>query len=204
MVDFSNHKQPDMSSFALPFLSDLYLYYLGEKYILDDLKEEINDAVSKKEISDENVLDVAIVAEQSKVHDQFSDKLFDRVGIFLLKKFAGDLDKALEFFSQCEATATPAKGLALMKVMARMKNMTPPLCENCKAYPCMDGMGVTKLNFVAGARVRNVSGKGYSEVDRLNRIIEHMGQFSAVMKDGALQSGWILSPAYYKYKCPQV
>ena len=126
LIDFIYNKQPIMSDFDLYFLSSLF--YLAEKYDISALKKEIIATIINKEISDENVLNVAIIAEESIVLEEFSDNLYDRVAMFLLKKFAGQLSNVFEFFSHVEATQV--NGLVLLKVMARMKNMTPLLCIN--------------------------------------------------------------------------
>jgi len=196
MIDFVYNKNPFVSSYELQFLSSLF--YVAEKYNISALKNEIIASIIKKEVLDENVLDIAIIAEMNVIQAEFSERLYDRVAQFLMKKFAGKLNNAIEYFSQTEATQ--ANGLVLLKAMARMKTISPPLCENCKAYPCMDGVGVSKANFVSGAKVAN-TGRGCNEVDKLVRIIDHMNQFTAVMKDGDIQCGWSLSPAYYVYKC---
>ena len=196
LVDYIYNKQPIMSNYDLHFLSSLF--YLAEKYNISALKNEIIATIFNKEISDENVLSVAIIAEETIVLEEFSDSLYDRVAMFLLKKFAGKLTNVFEFFSQIKATEV--NGLALLKVMAKMKNMTPPLCENCKAYPCMGGEGITKSNFVPGASVVS-KGIGSADVDKLLRTQDYMNQFTAVMKDGGIQSGYSLNPNYYMYKC---
>jgi len=197
MVDFIYNKQPDVSMHGLPFLGNLF--YLAEKYNISALLNEIIKVISRKQICDESVLDIATVAEDYVFLEQFSETLYESVAVYLLKKFAGKLDKAIDFFWQVQPNQV--NGLALLKVMSKMKEVVPPICDNCKAYPCMDGEGLTKSNFVPGARVVNRNGKGSSEVDRLVRIIEHMCQFVAVMKDGGTAAGFMLKPDYYMYNC---
>ena len=197
MVDFIYNKQTDLSIYDLDFLSKLY--YLAEKYNISALRCEIITTISQRQICDKNVLDVAIVAELNVAHNLFSETLYESVCLFLLKKFAGKLNKALNFFSQVEPTQ--AHGLVLLKVMAKMKNLVPPVCDNCKAYPCIDGEVLTKTNFVVGARVVNKDYQGCPEVDTLDRLIEHMSQFAAVMKDGRVSVGYCLR--FYMFRCPQ-
>ena len=136
LVDFIYNKQPIMSNYDLHFLSSLF--YLAEKYNISALKNEIIVTICKKEICDENVLDVAILAEKCIVLEEFSDNLYDRVAMFLMKKFDGKATNVFNFFSLTEATQ--ANGLVLMKLMARMHNMTSLACENCKASPCIDAV----------------------------------------------------------------
>jgi len=197
MLDFIYNKQSDLSMYDLYFLSKLY--YLAEKYNISAFRSEIISTISQKQVCDENVLDVAIVAELNVAHDMFSETLYERVAVFLLRKFAGKLSNAFDFFSRVEPTQ--ANGLVLLKVMAKMKNVVPPVCDNCKAYPCIDGEELTKANFVVGARVVNKDDRGNEDVDTLDRIIEHMSQFAAVTKSGRVSVGHLLR--YYMYRCSQ-
>ena len=184
-----------MSNYDLHFLSSLF--YLAEKYNISALKNEIIVTICKKEICDENVLDVAILAEKCIVLEEFSDNLYDRVAMFLMKKFDGKATNVFNFFSLTEATQ--ANGLVLMKLMARMHNMTSLACENCKASPCIDGVGITRDNFAAGARVVSRVNGG-QDVYKLLRVLDN-NKFSAVNKDGVLRAVWSLNPEFYAYKC---
>ena len=91
------------------------LYYLSEKYNIVDLRTEIIASIKVHKISEENVLDVAILAEENILHQPLSEVLYDTATFFLMKKFDGKLSQATE-----------VHGLVLMKIMARMKNLTPP------------------------------------------------------------------------------
>jgi len=197
MLDFIYNKQSDLSMYDLYFLSKLY--YLAEKYNISALRNEILSTISQKEVCDENVLDIAIVAELNVAHEMFSETLYESVAVFLLRKFAGKLSNAFDYFSHVEPTQ--AHGLVLLKVMAKMKNVVPPVCDNCKAYPCIDGEELTKANFVVGARVVCKDDRGSPEVDTLDRIIEHMSQFAAVTKDGSVSVGYSLR--FYMFRCSQ-
>jgi len=197
MLDFIYNKQSDLSMYDLYFLSKLY--YLAEKYNISALRNEILATISQKQVCDENVLDIAIVAELNVAHDTFSETLYESVAVFLSRKFAGKLSNAFDFFSHVEPTQ--AHGLVLLKVMAKMRNLVPPVCDNCKAYPCIDGEELTKANFVVGAKVVPKDHRGSPEVDTLDRIIEHMSQFAAVTKNGSVQAGFTLR--FYRFRCSQ-
>ena len=119
MVDFIYNKKPDWKDCDLAFLC--LLYYLAEKYNIIDLRTEIIASIKVHKISDENVLDVAILAEENILHQPLSEVLYDTATFFLMKKFDGKLSQAIEFFSGSEATEV--HGLVLMKIMARMKNL---------------------------------------------------------------------------------
>jgi len=194
MVDCIYNKQPDVSIHEFNFLGKLF--HLAEKYCLNALKTEIINAISKKKICDVNLLDVVTVAEENVYHELFSEKLYERVAKYLLGKYAGNSEIAINFFSQVDID-----DLVLSKLMSKMKTVKLPVCFNCKSCPCMDGEGVTKANFVPDAKVVNRNGNGSSEVDKLVRVIDHMNQFVARTKSGRTVAGYTLNPAYYIYKC---
>jgi len=197
MIDCIYNKQIDISMHGFRFLGKLF--YLAEKYCLSALQTEIIKVISKKKICDENIFDVVAVAEENVYHELFSETLYERVAKYLLGKFAGNFEIAINFFSQAEAIQVD--DLVLSKVTSKMKNVKLPVCYNCKSCPCLDGEGVTKDNFVPEAKVVNRNGNGSAEVDKLLRVIDHMNQFVARTKNGKTVAGYTLNPAYYMYKC---
>jgi len=196
MIDFVYNKQPDLNKYDLRFLS--LLYYLGDKYNIVDLRDKIIVTISsKQEITNENVIEVALLAEENSVHEKLSETLYDVVACFLVKKFGGKLINAINMFSQTEATE--AHGLVLMKTMAKMAKFI--LCSNCQSSTCRNGVGVTRENFMPGAKVTGVNQRGNEQIDRLIDIHAYSDQFAGIMKNGIPSTPFTLDPTYYVYNC---
>jgi len=198
MINFIYNKKPDWNNYDLTFLSQLY--YLAEKYNIGELRIEIIASIETRQITDENVLDVAILAEENILHQPLSDSLYEVATIFLMKKFDGKLNNAIEFFSGSEASEV--HGLVLMKIMARMKNTEcsiPLKCKNCKSSPCLDGQGLTFGNFVTGAEVILINGNGHHKIKLIHA--NDYRSFSASLTDGTTKNGLTLDPLYVAFKC---
>ena len=197
MIDFIYNKHSDLKVYDLTFLSQLY--YLGEKYNIEDLRNRIIAAIPEFKILDENVLDVAILAEEYILHEPLMEALYKAATCFLWRKFAGQLSLVIDFFSQIEVTEV--HGVVLMKMMARMKKLppAPSKCENCNTIPCLNGVGLTSENFVAGARMLPKSG-GLSNIDKLINIGgSRPNRFTGSLTDGSVAE--FLTFRYYAYKC---
>eukprot|EP00092_Neocalanus_flemingeri_P063817 GFUD01077290.1.p1 GENE.GFUD01077290.1~~GFUD01077290.1.p1 ORF type:complete len:278 (-),score=70.22 GFUD01077290.1:20-853(-) len=149
MVQYIYHKKLDWMEYDLSFLSSLY--YLAEKFIIEELREEIIASIPKHEVSEENVLDMAILAEDNLHHQPLSDALYEAAASFLQHKFDGKLENVYNFCSEIESSQ--ANGLVLLKMLAKMKVLQSPKCENCKQTPCLNGQLLTRENFVPGATV---------------------------------------------------
>eukprot|EP00092_Neocalanus_flemingeri_P000053 GFUD01000055.1.p1 GENE.GFUD01000055.1~~GFUD01000055.1.p1 ORF type:complete len:260 (-),score=57.82 GFUD01000055.1:16-795(-) len=163
MVDFVYNKQLDWKDYDLDFLSSLY--YLGEKYFIEELKKDILTFIPQFEVSMENVREVAILAEQNIHHQPFSEALYDTLATFLKIKFNGNLMNALDFCLDYEATE--AQGLVLFEMIV----LSEPKCANCQKSSCLNGQNVTVQNYVPGSRVvpnqRIAIVFGCSEVEKL-------------------------------------
>jgi len=116
MIDFIYDKKISFADLDLKFLSSLY--YLADKYDIQDLSREIIASLPSHEITNDNVLEVAILAEENCHHQLLSESLYELATAFLLKKFAGKVNNVFKFFSESEATEM--NGLVLMKMLARM------------------------------------------------------------------------------------
>lgn len=198
MIDFIYNKHVDIGEYDLVFTSQLY--NLAEKYNIQDLRREIIASIPKHDMTDENVLDVAILAEENIHHKPLCEELYTAATGYLMKKFDGKLDNAVEFISHTEATQ--ANGLVLIKMITRMKEM-PPIatkCENCKSEHCLDSVGVTRENFVPGARMAAFGEMGSVKIDILVSVNSNDGTFQARMRDGMVDQ-LTLDASWYKYKC---
>ena len=84
MIEFIYDKKHDWESEDLHYLAEIY--YLGEKYNLEELKVEVVDAVVKFQVSRANVLEVATLAEKKAHHQILSKALYAIAAKFLLNK----------------------------------------------------------------------------------------------------------------------
>jgi hypothetical protein len=122
MIEYIYNKKKDLTDYDLGFRSSLY--YLADKYDIEELRKAIIDSIRDYVVSDENVLDVAIMAEENILHQALSEALYDVAALFLQKKIA------------------ETHGLVLLKLMARMERLSAHRCENCPHIPCQNGKNV--------------------------------------------------------------
>ena len=147
MVMYIYNKKHNWGEENVTLLSEMY--YLGEKYHLDDLKRRIMDAVAKHEVSMENFLEVAKTAEEQAHHPELSAKFYNIAAIFLKNTFGGDVNKVVNLFSEIEAD--PTNSFILHKLMNTMKELN-----------CLCSKEPSKENFLVGARIRIVKGKNFN------------------------------------------
>eukprot|EP00092_Neocalanus_flemingeri_P102892 GFUD01131619.1.p1 GENE.GFUD01131619.1~~GFUD01131619.1.p1 ORF type:complete len:243 (-),score=68.39 GFUD01131619.1:22-675(-) len=198
MVDFIHNKQPDWKECDLSFLASLY--YLADKYNVEDLRDMIIASFPDQEVTKDNVLGVAILAEDNILLQPLSETLYDVAARFMKKDFDGKLENALDIFTE----VNKKHALVIFKVMERMKKLKSPTCEHCKQFSCLNGQGVTHQNFVAGATVRDMGcrGKGYCgikkliEIDKVNEL-----RFTGSKEDGTEVFSYVMDPARYLYRC---
>eukprot|EP00092_Neocalanus_flemingeri_P018543 GFUD01020079.1.p1 GENE.GFUD01020079.1~~GFUD01020079.1.p1 ORF type:complete len:287 (-),score=76.72 GFUD01020079.1:60-920(-) len=163
MIEFIYNIKHDWEFYCLHLLAEVY--YLGEKYYLDDLKIEVVEAVAKFQVSKDNFLEVATLAEKQSHHPILSENLFQVAAKFLQVEFKGEIKKVLELFSEVEIDPTdPTNSFILHKLMTKVNEISPHYtrCNNCKTMLCLHGKEVTKMNFVAGARIKIAKGKNYN------------------------------------------
>merc|ERR1719452_361746 len=142
MIEFVNYELHCLSK----------LYHLADKYDIKELRFEIILSIPEHEITIENVLAVAILAEENSLHYPLSEALYDVAAAFLKQKFANKVENVYNFFS--EAEASELHGLVLMKIMGRIKFLpNKKECDNCKQVLCLNGQRVRCNSAVVGAKV---------------------------------------------------
>jgi len=144
MIDFIYNKKLIFKDVSLDFLASLY--YNAEKYNLEDLRDEIVDFIPEYKITKENFLQVAVVAEDSVLHQELSEALYEAVVRFVKKNksVVNDL-----YTDENEEHA-----VAIFKIIKRSNEVKSEVCGNCQQAPCMTGKQVTSGNFVKGAKVQ--------------------------------------------------
>jgi len=200
MINFIYTKETDVSVYGFEMLCSIY--YLAEKYNINALKEEILEAINTKDISVDNVLNVGVLADKHSAHEELSETLFVAATQSLEKIFDGQLNKAINFFTEINADSSPALCRSAVKMMAKLKT-TPSaaVCSNCKATtPCMNGVGISGTNLVLGAKVSAIN-EGSIDIDKILYLHPNIAnRFVGMKKDGQVIT-CSLNPNYYVYNC---
>jgi len=199
MINFIYTKETDVSIYCFEMLCSIY--YLADKYNIDALKEETLEAIKSKDISVDSVLNVGVLADQHSAHEELAETLYEAATQSLGKIFDGQLTKAIDFFSEIDADASPALCRSAVKMMAKLKKTPSTVCNNCKASPCLSGVGITRTNFVIGAKISAVPGSGLSTIDKIFDLNHNnSSEFKGSKKDGQVVNV-TLHPTYYTYNC---
>jgi len=197
MIDYIYNKKIELIEYDLNFLSSLY--YLADLYNIKELRLDIITSIPEHVVSDQNVLDVAILAENNVLHQPLSETLYDSAAVFIKKKFGGKIDNVFNFCSETEPSEI--HGLVLLKIMARMKNLPNPTpkCGNCHCEQtyCLDGQALTIENFLPGAQVSLIE---YGFEDIWTSVVYHgenIGSFMSRPRNSVFDCDL----AMVKYKC---
>jgi len=155
MIEFIYNKQTDVSIYDLDIMCSLF--YLGDKYNINALKEEILKAIRGKNFPHEKVVEIGPLADQFSVHTELADTLYEAAAQSLSKKFCKDPVKVENFFTtQLDVMAASAciSCKSLVRIMAKVVRIaSEPVCANCKVSPCIKGAKVTRENFVPKAKI---------------------------------------------------
>jgi len=175
MIDYIYSKKIEFNDFDIDFLSSLYS--LADIYNIEELRLDIIASIPEHVVSEQNFLDVAVLAENNNLYQRLSETLYDSAAAFMKKKFDGKIDNVFSFFSEIETSEI--HGLVLVKIMARMKSLPNPnlKCENCEQTNCLNGQVLTRENFVPVARVTPSNGNGSIWTSVLLRHDKYMGRF---------------------------
>jgi len=156
MINFIYTKETDLSIYDFEMLCSIYC--LSDKYNIDPLKEETLEAFKSKDISADNVLNVGVLADQHSAHEELTETLYESATKSLRKMFDGQLTKAADFCAKIDADTSPSLCRSAVKMMARLKTISPAGCSNCQASPCLGGVRITRTNLVPGAMVLSLGG----------------------------------------------
>ena len=158
MIKYIYNKQIVIKSQSPTFMASLY--YLAEKYIIEDLRDEILAAIKELKICRKSVFEIALLAEESILHLPLSNALYGAVATFLQQEFEDNMLKTVEFFTKPETTERHS--LVIVKVLKLLVLKQKTTCGNCQNFPCLKGVGVTNESFVEGASVTVLSGGNLS------------------------------------------
>ena len=135
MVECIYNKEQQWEDFDLSFLASLY--HLADKYMIDNLRSEIIASISNYISTEENVLDVAVLAEAYAHHHPLSETLFDAAKGFFMKKREHERFESIQEFLFTKENEKHS--LAVFKVMERLK------CKNCKQTMCLTGCPASRV-----------------------------------------------------------
>ena len=202
MINFIYNVKTDLNEFKIEILCSLY--YLAEKYNINALKKEALSAINNKSIPASEVLSVGVLADLYSAHEELAETLQAAASQTLANEFEGDFNKIIQFFNEIDLVATPISTESLVQIMAELKNIKPKVCENCQSSPCLSGVGVSRQNFVPGAKISPVPGRGYPTALRLDSIYYELPDgYCAILL--LLKSGRThpvdLRPDSYLYNC---
>lgn len=149
MIEFIYNKKPNYKDADLEFLSSLY--YLADKYNIAELRNRIIASIPEHDVTKDNVLDVALLAEENILHQPLSEALYDASASFVMKTEGVEH----EMF----ADENEKQAVVVFKIMNRVKKvksgkvqMKSTFCR-CLQVPCKNGEKVTSQNFVKGGRL---------------------------------------------------
>jgi len=146
-MDILYNKKVDFSKLSFKVLGDLF--YLGEKYHVQDLKDAIVKNVSSRKIEANGIIEAVKVAEEKDHLVEFANSVYELCSAFVLNNHWG----ILELFNNVEVEEATSVSLHRMMIKAyTMKKKC--VCKNCRHNPCLDGVILTKENFVADAIIK--------------------------------------------------
>ena len=149
-VDILYNKKVELNELSLKVLGDLF--YLGEKYHVEDLKDAIAKNVSSRKIEADGIIEAVKVAEEKAHLVDFSNSVYELCSGFVLNNHSG----VLELFNNLEVEESTSA--CLHRLMAKAYTMKKKnVCKNCRYDPCLDGVKLTKENFVADAIINRKS-----------------------------------------------
>ena len=143
MVEFIYNREHAWEKEELSFLAEMY--YLVEKYHLDDLKEELLDSITKHPVNRSNLLEVAILAEkQAQPHPDLSKRLYNIAAMVLKNSFNGNIKEVLKLFSEVKADPNDATNSFILHKLMSTPNAIRQICLNCNTISCLSNSEQTQ------------------------------------------------------------
>jgi len=157
LIDFIYGKNINWEVMSLSELFDIV--NLAEFYILPEFMEEVIKQIANYDLTDENLIEAAAIAEAFGHFKEASDALMSNCQSFVKNKIQTVQDAA-KFASKHASTEF---GVLAFKLLASLENQ---VCSNCGRKPCNNGMFVTEIeDMTAGCRLKSTDeGGGWDEV----------------------------------------
>jgi len=134
LIDFIYGKNINWEVMSMSELFDVV--NLAEMYILPEFMEEVKKQIDNYDLTDENLIEAAAMAEAFDHFKEASAVLMTKCQHFLKSKIKTVQD-ASKFASKNVSTEFESLALRLLA------SLEPGGCSNCEGSPCKDGMLVT-------------------------------------------------------------
>ena len=123
---------------------------LCKKYMVQEAVTFVETQISSMKLSDLNVVQVAIIADEYKElvgFETISLKLLDSCSVYLNEYFS-TVYVLRSFLAHVESSFSSETLRLIVRLLARAN------CGNCKAPKCLHGRRIPKENLMAGAKVK--------------------------------------------------
>jgi len=202
MVDFIYGKNIIWEEMSLKELFDVV--NMAEMYIIPELMENVKKPIATFDLSEDNLIEAAAMAEGFEHFKETSDTLLSRCQGFLKDRIRTVQDAA-EFAAK--HASTEFENVAF-KLLASLRNMnTSQECPNCGNFPCMEGTWVTDFETLfVGCLLRRQTSR-YTEFCKVVEIFGALRVFSVVWdQNNPLNRGYSDYPYplgldLWKYSC---
>ena len=197
-LDILYHVDIDLKQKNLKFLGEIF--YLAEKYQVNDLKTVIVEVVENMNIGMKDVVEIMMIAEGTSQLEQFSESLILLCVKLVLSSSTETLAEMFDMFEVEESTS-----YLLHKLMSKVNKLKDKVsvvepCKNCHQNPCINGEVITHTNFVEKACAFK---KGYDKILETSRKSEFKQFFKCYTNEGEPPNEGVLEfiawyPMYYK------
>ena len=155
LIDFMYEEAINVS--GLDLCQQFEIYNLGEMYDVAGLKLLASEAMSKREITKDNVIEMVSDAERySQVFKEVSEDLIKRCVRFVAKEV---LHSRKDFITFSSTYLNGPHAATAMKLMASL-----PDCTNCLESPCLTGSLMKMKDITKGTRVSSYNDSIVGEV----------------------------------------
>jgi len=209
------YEDVDISLLDIKSLAELF--YLADKYDIDELKEAIVENLEGQADNDDDPLiavEAALLGMSYDVFPQLSEALFKKSVKLLINNFGSCNELKVRELFDLSRNGDNDKNLDKVQDAVLQKLKIATLCPNCQMVQaeCLDGSFVTGDNFVSGAfvkmsNVKYVLSQGGSSVTLGNPAVHTIGKlnddmtFSSFSKSGLPLQINNLHSSMYVYNC---
>jgi len=197
-LDILYHVDVDLKDKNLKFLGEIF--YLAEKYQVNDLKTLIVEVVESLKIGMKDVVEIMMIAERTSRLEQFSESLILLCVELVLSSSTETLAEMFDMFEVEESTS-----YLLHKLMSKVNKLKDKVnvvgpCKNCRRKPCINGEVITHINFVEKACAFM---KGYDKILETSRKDGFKQFFKYYYEDHPPEEGALEFTAWYPmyFKC---
>ena len=197
-IDILYNKKVDLKTLTFQLLGEVF--YLAEKYHIDTLKKLVTNSVMAKRIDADNLLTAAKVAEENYHMEEFANALYETCSNFVSE----NPFQVLKMFANLESQEDGESSTSLTRVTARVLSMRHvDRCKNCGHSPCLDGVLLTKDNYVLDARIlpEGFENEDPSRIRRILKLDEEKGLVCYSISGQSETISKLLLAQKYKFKC---